>query len=311
MELLWAIAPFFMAGFLGTVFARFTGLSMSMCVALMFLYMGATPVECMAALLMFNVFTYFTVYSSLHVMKLKSFTFFPGWKLVIPVLVTLALAALSPFAGIWFFIFVFLMEIFAKIYKDMDKAHRPAKGKIVQMVIIAAVLMSIGVALVQLVPQNYYYIVAGVVILIYTAVMWVSGNRRKGVSLWDKWLYFTAFLTGFSGIEAIDWNVAMHRNQESVLSRCYPIVLNGAMILALIVSFVLYRYFSLGALFATIGSAFGIRLFGLFNHNEKAAFSYLTMFVAVLAALVFMIIQPQPTGFPVIPMAENTGIFTF
>lgn len=311
MELLWAIAPFFMAGFLGTVLARFTGLSMSMCVALFFLYMGATPVECMAAMLMFNVFTYFTVYSSLHVMKLKGFTFFPGWKLVIPVVITIALAAVSPFAGIWFFIFVFLMEIFAKIYKDMDKAHRPAKGDIVKMVVIAAVLMSIGVALVQFVPQHYYYIVAGVVILIYAIVMWRSGNRRKGASLWDKWLYATAFLTGLSGIEASSWNQAMHRQQESALSRCYPIVLNGAMILALVVSFVLYRYFSLGALFATIGSAFGIRLFGLYAHNEKGKFSYFTLFIAVLAALIFMIIQPQPVGFPVIPMAENTGIFTF
>ena len=77
MEMLSAIAPFFVAGLLGTVFARFTGINMSMCVLLMFLYMGAKPVECIAAMLMFNVFTYFTVYSQLHVMKIKSFTFFP------------------------------------------------------------------------------------------------------------------------------------------------------------------------------------------------------------------------------------------
>ena len=69
MEMLSAIAPFFVAGLMGTIFARFTGMNMSMCVLLLFLYMGAKPVEAISAMLMFNVFTYFTVYSQLHVMR--------------------------------------------------------------------------------------------------------------------------------------------------------------------------------------------------------------------------------------------------
>ena len=32
MEMLSAIAPFFVAGLMGTIFARFTGMNMSMCV---------------------------------------------------------------------------------------------------------------------------------------------------------------------------------------------------------------------------------------------------------------------------------------
>ena len=55
----------------------------------------------------------------------------------------------------------------------------------------------------------------------------------------------------------------------------------------------------------------GIRLFGLYEHKEKGSFSYLTLGIAVLAALVFMIIQPVPTGFPVVPMADQTGFFDF
>ena len=83
------------------------------------------------------------------------------------------------------------------------------------------------------------------------------------------------------------------------------------MIIALLASYAMYQYFSLGALFATIGSAVGIRLFGLYEHKEKGSFSYLTLGIAVLAALVFMIIQPVPTGFPVVPMADNAGFFDF
>ncbi len=296
---------------LGTVFARFTGINMSMCVLLMFLYMGAKPVECIAAMLMFNVFTYFTVYSQLHVMKIKSFTFFPGVRLAIPILITIALAALNPFIGIVFFVFTFLMEIFAKIYKEMDAKSRPTKGKIGQMVVIAAILVTIGAAIVQFIPENYYYIVGGVTILIYAFVMWRTGDRRKGTAWWDKMLYASTFLTGLSGIDGTDWLTAMRRNPESVLSKCYPIVINGAMIIGLLASYAMYQYFSLGALFATIGSAVGIRLFGLYEHKEKGSFSYLTLGIAVLAALVFMIIQPVPTGFPVVPMADQTGFFDF
>lgn len=36
MEMLSAIAPFFVAGLMGTIFARFTGMNMSMCVLLLF-----------------------------------------------------------------------------------------------------------------------------------------------------------------------------------------------------------------------------------------------------------------------------------
>ena len=236
MEMLSAIAPFFVAGLMGTVFARFTGINMSMCVLLMFLYMGAKPVECIAAMLMFNVFTYFTVYSQLHVMKIKSFTFFPGVRLAIPILITIALAALNPFIGIVFFVFTFLMEIFAKIYKEMDAKSRPTKGKIGQMVVIAAILVTIGAAIVQFIPENYYYIVGGVTILIYAFVMWRTGDRRKGTAWWDKMLYASTFLTGLSGIDGTDWLTAMRRNPESVLSKCYPIVINGAMIIGLLAS---------------------------------------------------------------------------
>ena len=155
MEMLSAIAPFFVAGLMGTIFARFTGMNMSMCVLLLFLYMGAKPVEAISAMLMFNVFTYFTVYSQLHVMRIKSFAFFPGVRLAIPILITVGVAALNPFVGIAFFILVFLLEIFAKIYREMNPKSRPSKWQIVQMVIPAGILVTIGAAAVQFIPENY------------------------------------------------------------------------------------------------------------------------------------------------------------
>ena len=84
MDMLWAILPFFNAGLVAAVFARFTGVNMSMCTLMTLLYMGAKPVEAVVAMLLFNVFTYFTIYSQQHLMKLKEFYFFPGFKLAIP-----------------------------------------------------------------------------------------------------------------------------------------------------------------------------------------------------------------------------------
>jgi hypothetical protein len=313
MEMLLAITPFFMAGFFATVYARFTGINISMCVLFSYLYMGATPVECIVGMLMFNVFTYFTTYTQLRVMNIKSMVFFPGVRMAIPILLTIAFAALNAFFGIVFFIFCFLMEIFAKSYKEMDKKTKPAKQQLIQLSVIAGVIISIGVVVVQFIPANYYYIVAGVAVLAYTAWMWFGGDRHKWADIWDKFLYGSFFATGLTGIDGTDWLQSMQRSKSpSVLSRCYPIIINGGMIIALVVSYCIYHYFSLGALFATIGSAIGVRLFGLSAHSTKGTFSYVTMGLAVLTALVFMILQPVPAGFPVIPMAdESMGFFQF
>lgn len=308
MDLLSAILPFFTAGVVGAAFARFSGVNLSMCMLFIFLYMGGTPGEVVSALLLFNTFTYFTSYSQNHDMNLKSLKLFSGAKITIPILITVALAALSPFLGVVFFVIVFLLEIFARFYSEADKKTRPTKQQLIQMVIIAAVLVAMGLLILPFIPVQFYYVLAGIAVIAYAALMWATGNRRKWDNVWDKILYATTFVTGLTGIDPTDWVVPMHRNTQTALSRFYPIVINGAMIIGLFVAFGVFRVFSLGALFSLIGAAMVIRLFGLTEHSSKGTFSYLAMGLAVLAALVFMIIQPQPTGFPIIPVSDNNGL---
>ncbi len=305
MDMLSAIVPFFSAGLVGALFARFTGMNMSMCLLLIFLYIGARPEELIVAMLLFNAFTYFTVYSQQHVMGMKSFVIFPGVRFIIPVAITVVLAAFSPFLGIVFFVIVFLLEIFAKLYQEMAKPVRPSLQQLGQMCAVASVLAVVGTLLVQFVPPSYYYILAGIAVLAFTALMWVSGDRRRWEQSWDRILYGTAFAAGLTGIDATDWLTAMQRRRPSMLARCYPIIINVAMIVALLAAFAVYRQFSLGALFATVGAAIGIRFFGVTEYSRKGSFSYVAMGIAVLAALVFMIIQPQPVGFPALPVTEE------
>ena len=70
------------------------------------------------------------------------------------------------------------------------------------------------------------------------------------------------------------------------------------MIFGLIITYFFYHYFSLGALFTSIGAALGIRFFGLYTHGTRGKFSYLALGITVLTVLIFMLIQPDPTGFP-------------
>lgn len=310
MEILGAIVPFFTAGFFAAVCSRMTGVNMSMCLLMIFLYMGAKPGELIVAMLLFNGFTYFTIYSQAHTMAMKNFVIFPGVKFLIPFVITLALAVLSPFLGIVFFIIVFLLEIFAKIYLAMNKKARPTIPQLVKMGVIASVCAVAGTALVQYIPEAYYYIVAGVVLLGYVVFMWLAGgNRRQWESKWDGILYGSAFLTGLTGIDPTDWLTAMRRTTQSALSRCYPIVINSAMIVALVVAYGLYHYFSLGALFATIGASLGIRVFGLPVYSERGKFSYITLGILFVAVLVFMITQPQPTGMAMLPITDGESGF--
>ena len=298
LEMLWSILPFFNAGLVASVFARFTGMNMSMCTVLTLLYLGATPIEAVVAMLLFNVFTFFTIYSQQHLMRPKDFRFFPGIKIVIPVLLMIAITAVSPFLGIVFFVAVFLMEIFAKLYGDMSKKNRPSRNELVTMCAIGTVSLAVGLVLLQFIPKEWYFAFDGFIILLYCLLVWRSNDRNAFSNSWDRILYGTTFFTGLTGLDGSDWLGAMRRNKESLLSRCYPIVINTSMIFGLIITYFFYHYFSLGALFTSIGAALGIRFFGLYTHGTRGKFSYLALGITVLTVLIFMLIQPDPTGFP-------------
>lgn len=301
MESVMIILPFVGAGLFSAVFSRLTGMNLSMCMIFIFLYMGAIPEQAVAALLMFNAFTYFTTYSQKYPVQFQTFTFFKGAKFLIPIVITFALALVNPFFGIVFFVIVFLAEIFAKMYQALPVKVRPSRNQIIRMAVIASILAVVGVRVVHVIPTQYYFAVVGIVVVGIVLLMWFAGDRRRFSKSWDAILYGTAFLTGLTGMEIADWLQAMKRTEITVLSRMYSMVINIAIIVALVASYGFYSYFSLAALFATIGASLGIRFFGMYTYSEKGAFSYITMGITFVVALVFMIIQPQPSGFVDLP----------
>ena len=306
MDNILSLLPFFDVGVIAAVIARFTGINLSMMVLMALLYIGGTPLETVMTMLVFNAFTYFTVYTQRHILGIKDLTFFPGVKMLIPVIITLALATFNPFLGIMLFIAFFLAETFAKMYHTMDLKSRPSRNEIIKMSIISSVLMVLGVALIRWFPADYYYILAGVLILCFAFLMLLSGDRRRFTGIWDGILYISAFVTGISGIIADDWFFSMRRQTESALAKAYPIVMYSSMIVALIAGYAMYQYFSVGSLFVTIGAALTIRFFGVYNYGLHGKFSYLALGATVLAVLVFWLIQPVPTGLPEVSGAAGT-----
>ncbi len=83
------------------------------------------------------------------------------------------------------------------------------------------------------------------------------------------------------------------------------------MVIGLIVSYFLYQYFSLWSLFTSIGASIGIRLFGLYEHSTRSHFSYLALGLTVLTVLIFMLVQPVPSGFPEVPLGVGDDAFTW
>ena len=221
LDNIWTLLPYFDAGIVAAVVARFTGMNLSMTVLFALLYIGATPVEAVMSMLVFNPFTYFTVYTQQHILGIKDLTFFPGAKMLIPVIVTLALATFNPFVGIIIFIALFLAESFAKVYKAMDVKKRPSARHIVFMTFGASALMIIGLLLVQWFPEKYYYILAGAASLVFVIVMAASSNRRAYTGMWDYLMYGSAFISGLTGIIADDWFGAMKRQyRRFILLSC-------------------------------------------------------------------------------------------
>lgn len=76
LDNIWTLLPYFDAGIVAAVVARFTGMNLSMTVLFALLYIGATPVEAVMSMLVFNPFTYFTVYTQQHILGIKDLTFF-------------------------------------------------------------------------------------------------------------------------------------------------------------------------------------------------------------------------------------------
>ncbi len=297
MDILFGILPFFNAGLFAAAAARITGANMSILLLPVLLYMGAEPYESLTLLLLFGLYNYFTLYTEKTNLTIKNFAFFPGWFCLIPMAVIGALLYFDPFAGILGCVVWFIAEMAGILYKRMPSQEKPPVSSLLMMMAGTAVLGAAGAFLVQFIPADYYFVLAGLAMLGVTALMWKAGKDRSAMTeSWDGIQIGMTVLTGLFGIEAADWFEAMKRNAVSPVSKIYPLLINAAMIGAVITSYIVSRSFSVSGLFMAIGSALAIRFIGFPEMDKKGTFSYLAAGIVVLAVLCLYLTAPTPVG---------------
>ena len=117
MEYIFALLPYFTIGIVAAFISRFTGITISFLLVPTLLYWGATPVEVVSFMLTFTLYNTFTLETQDVRLDFKELTFFPGWKLAIPLVISFGLSLVSPHLSIGLFIFFFILELGAALYK--------------------------------------------------------------------------------------------------------------------------------------------------------------------------------------------------
>ena len=123
MEYIFALLPYFAVGIVAAFISRFTGIAISFLLVPTLLYWGATPVEVVSFMLTFTLYNTFTLETQDVRLNFKELTFFPGWKLAIPLVISFGLSLVSPHLSIGLFIFFFILELGAALYNAFLKQN--------------------------------------------------------------------------------------------------------------------------------------------------------------------------------------------
>ena len=311
MEYITVLLPFLGAGFMSAVISRFTGVAISMLLVPTILYMGATPAETIAFMLTFVLYNNFTVETQDVRMSAKDLVFFPGWRLIIPVILSLVIGLVLPYVGVGIFIFCFILELAAALYYQIPVEQRPTVASVVYYSLAAMVACIAGVLLFPFIPAPYFFIVVGVAILTVTAFAWYAGKHRDAFrGSWGTIWTALAFVLGFVGIEASSYNKGLRRSFATGFDGVLSIVMAMGAFAGMMLYFAMYNEFSMPSLIAAIGSAIGIRFFGVYEFSRGGSFSYVAIALAMLAVLCLYLVAPEPVGFTAVQQVFDQQVVT-
>lgn len=302
MEFITLLLPFFVAGIIAAILSKLTGITMSMVLVPALLYLGAKPLEVVSFMFLFVLYNNFTVETQDVRLDFKNLMFFKGWTLIIPILIVIALAFFFPVVSIGLFVLYFIAELGAALYRRLPERQRPSKAMVIKHVIIASITTLIGACLVPFIPSFLYFGFAGLAILIITGFAWYAGKHRDAFSKsWDYIWSALHLLFGAFGVEASRYPKALQRTfKGGHMETMMPLVTVFASFFGLIVMYLMNAQFSLPAFAGAIGSAFTIRIIGLYQFSKSGGFSLGAAVLAVALVICLYLVSPQATGFDVI-----------
>lgn len=298
LEIISLLLPFLLLGIAAAGISRISGIALSMIIVPTLLIWGATPVDVIAFMLLFVVYNNFTLETQDVRLDYKDLVLFPKWRMCIPIILTVVITFFAPAAGIAFFMACFILELLATVYKRIPNTQRPPVYRVVIISILSAIVTAVGAYVGLTVSSEYYYILAGLAILLITGFAWYAGNHRDAFrSSWDSIWAGLNILLGLFGIEASNYPVGLTRSVPNTMDRMIPMITVVGGYAGLMVVFALSGIFSIPSLITAIGGALGIRLFGIYEFPRHGSFSYLAIGFAVMAVICLYLVAPVPVGF--------------
>lgn len=297
MDLINSLIIFLNVGFFSTIMARFTGANMTMLILCALLYAGAEPLEAVGIMMTYIVFMRLTIYTQHYPISYKNFHIFKGRRAILPLILIVLGLFLYPFAALALFLLFFISELFYRIYTEMPKERRMAPKEIAVRAVCAALIMAAGLAVVQFIPSDFYYGVAGTVILLICAFFWwVGQNRRRLAGSWDSVILSSFLPAGLFGFDMADWIDDMRRSTPSKLSWNMPFIVLPAFFFCFVLANALFGIFSFSGLVLTFFSALAIRLFGYYQMSGRGKANIIAVAATVLGGVMLFLTAPEPTG---------------
>ena len=178
LEIISALIPFFLLGIAAAGLSRVSGVALSMIIVPTLLIWGANAIDVIAFMLLFVVYNNFTMETQDVRLDYKDLVLFPKWRLCIPFILSLVAAFFVPAAGIAIFMACFVLELLATVYKRIPENKRPRLHRVIVTSVLSAVVTAVGAYAGPKIPSEYYFICAGLAILIITGFAWYVGNHR-------------------------------------------------------------------------------------------------------------------------------------
>ncbi|WP_298703820.1 hypothetical protein [uncultured Veillonella sp.] len=299
LDVLLATLPYLGAGLVVAIVSRFTGVAMSFLLVPTLLYWGATPLEVVAFMLTFVVYNNFTLETQDMRLDMKNLSFFKGWRLVLPLIVSLILAFIAPPVSVAFFILCFILELGAVVYGKIDDRERPKFSTVMGFAVMATIWAVLGVVLLPWLPSQYFYGLVGLMILVITAIAWYAGAHRSAWrGMWSQLWCFASLFLGAFGLEFTSYIKGLRRSPRSAMDSLFPLIAVIAALFGAVAMYSIHNIFAMPSLMAAVGAALGTRAFGVYEYSKQGSFSYTAIAVAILAAVCLLLVGPVPTGLP-------------
>ncbi len=297
MEFLTAMLPYVNIGFFGALAARFTGANLSAIVLCCVLFLGATPIQAVGMLLTFLVFMQLTRHTQNNRLTWKSLRIFYGWRILIPVLFIALTLAMNPFYAIAAFVGFFLMEVMALLYHELPVDNKITWQQWIGKSVVGIICATVGLLILPLIPANYFYMAASVIITAACALAYYLGKHRRVLQKsWDFLVYGSYVFLGIYGLEFSDWLTDVQRPQKTALMRYLPLITIPVVFGTFIIANVMYGTVTLSGLIIALAATIATRLFGYYEVSGKGEFSIIALGMTLLAVICLALVQPVPVG---------------